>query len=47
MPEISGVDFDDAWPRRVEMPADPGGSVMVPVISAEDLVTNKQAAGRE
>ena len=47
LPEISGVAFDDAWPRRVTMPADPGSGVMVSVISVEDLVANKQAAGRE
>lgn len=40
---ISGVDFGDCYARRVE--ADFNG-VIVNMISREDLVTNKRAAGR-
>jgi len=40
---ISGVDFADAWPNRVK-----STFLGVPIhfISLEDLIVNKQAAGR-
>jgi hypothetical protein len=41
--EIKGIDFDTAWPNRIT--ADFGGEV-VNVISREDLITSKLAAGR-
>jgi len=41
---IKGVDFDQAWQRRVEFPVDPG--LNVSFISREDLLASKLAAGR-
>ncbi len=46
LPEISGVDFDVAWARRVETAIDAESGVVVPVISVEDLLAAKLAAGR-
>jgi hypothetical protein len=43
MTEISGVDFGDAWPNRVE--ADLAG-LRVPLIGFDQLLANKRAAGR-
>jgi hypothetical protein len=40
---IDGVEFADAWPRRVS--ADLGG-MKVPILSRDDLIRNKRAAGR-
>ncbi len=40
---IPGVDFDDAWARRVEAEWD---GVPIRVISLEDLVAAKEASGR-
>ncbi len=40
---IAGVAFDDAWGRRLEVPL---GGVVLPVLSLQDLVTNKRATGR-
>jgi len=40
---ISGVDFADAWPRRIEGVY---GDVRFPVIGLDDLIANKRAAGR-
>ena len=40
---IDGVSFADAWPRRVMCRID---DQEVPVLSREDLVANKRAAGR-
>jgi predicted nucleotidyltransferase len=40
---IDGVDFDEAWPRRVELSLE---GVPVHVVSAEDLIQSKLAAGR-
>lgn len=44
--EISGVDFDAAWTRRVEHIIDPASGLIANFISAEDLVSAKLAAGR-
>jgi len=41
---ISGVDFDEAWPGRVEIERD---GFTVPVIGAEAFVKNKEATGRD
>lgn len=41
---IEGVTFGDAWPRRIESEL---GGVPVPVISLDDLITNKKAVGRD
>lgn len=40
---ISGVDFDVAWTRHVEVVL---GSVVVPFIGRDDLIANKRATGR-
>jgi hypothetical protein len=44
LPRISGVDFEEAWQRRVDVAID--GSLSVPFISREDLLAAKLAAGR-
>jgi hypothetical protein len=40
---ISGVEFEDAWARRIEIVVD---ALKVPCIGRADLVANKLAAGR-
>jgi hypothetical protein len=40
---IEGVEFPDAWPRRVEGRY---GPCPIHVISRQDLITNKRAVGR-
>lgn len=40
---ISGVEFADAWSRRVLVSIE---DVQVPVLSRQDFVANKRAAGR-
>ncbi len=40
---ISGVVFDEAWPRRMVVDFD---GLLVPFISREDLIAAKRAAGR-
>jgi hypothetical protein len=40
---IDGVQFSEAWPRRLTVKA---GSVAMPVIGRKDLVANKVAADR-
>ena len=46
LPDISGVDFETAWRRRVEAVIDAMLGLKAFFISAEDLVTAKLAAGR-
>lgn len=46
LPEISGVDFDRAWPRRVDAVIDPASGLTVSFISSQDLIAAKLAAGR-
>jgi len=41
---VSGVHFEDAWPRRVQ--ADFADGVRCDVIGLDDLLQNKRAAGR-
>ncbi len=41
--QISGVDFSDAWPRRIEGSF---GHVRSGVIGLDDLIANKRAAAR-
>ncbi|MFM7756096.1 MAG: nucleotidyltransferase [Actinomycetota bacterium] len=41
--QISGVDFEAAWTRHIEVSI---GDVKVPVIGREDLIVNKRATGR-
>ncbi|MFT3852826.1 MAG: hypothetical protein QM733_08830 [Ilumatobacteraceae bacterium] len=40
---IDGVEFEDAWTRRIIVEADGHD---LPVISRDDLIANKRAAGR-
>jgi hypothetical protein len=47
LPEISGVDFDSAWSRRVEATIDIAAGVVAPFISGDDLIAAKLAAGRK
>ena len=44
--EISGVDFDAAWERRVEDVVDSASGLKASFISREDLITAKLASGR-
>jgi hypothetical protein len=44
MPRISGVEFQDAWQRRVTVPIDDG--LTASFISRQDLLVAKMAAGR-
>jgi hypothetical protein len=44
--EIPGIDFEAAWPRRVEDAIDPASGLKAIFISAEDLIAAKLAAGR-
>jgi hypothetical protein len=43
---ISGVEFDSAWERRVEVVVDETTGLRTWLISEEDFVTNKLAAAR-
>lgn len=40
---ISGVTFEDAWPRRIQGSY---GELAVPVLGREDFLINKRATGR-
>jgi hypothetical protein len=46
LPEITGVDFDRAWRRRVMETIDAGTGLAAAFISADDLIAAKTAAGR-
>jgi hypothetical protein len=46
LPDIPGVDFENAWERRVEGVIDPKVGLMAYFISAPDLIVSKLAAGR-
>lgn len=46
LPEISGVDFDGAWQRRVEAVIDQHTGLTAFFISSQDLIAAKLAAGR-
>lgn len=41
---ISGVSFEHAWPRRLQVSFEEG--LICPVIGLEDLLANKRASGR-
>ena len=43
---IPGVEFDAAWPRRLEDIVDPASGLKASFISREDLITVKLASGR-
>jgi hypothetical protein len=44
LPEISGVDFNAAWVRRVNSDIDDG--LTVPFMSRDDLLSSKLASAR-
>ncbi len=44
LPEISGVDFDATWERRVEAEIDKG--LKIPFIDRDSLIAAKLASGR-
>jgi hypothetical protein len=44
--EIPGVEFDAAWERRIEDVIDIATGLKASLISREDLITAKLAAGR-
>ena len=46
LPDISGVNFEAAWERRVEGVIDPASGLTAFFISAPDLIASKLAAGR-
>ncbi len=46
LPEIDGIDFERAWPNRVETVIDPHIGLRAFFISSDDLIVNKLAAGR-
>ena len=46
LPEIAGVEFDQAWEGRVEAVVDEQTKIRAFFISAKDLVVSKLAAGR-
>ena len=46
LPDIPGVDFEEAWQRRVEGVIDPQSGLKAFFISAPDLIAAKLAAGR-
>src|SRR6185437_2197270 len=46
LPGIDGVDFDDAWERRVEGVIDLGTGLRAFFIAKADLIASKLAAGR-
>jgi hypothetical protein len=46
LPEIAGVEFDQAWRRRVIETIDAETGLKAPFISAADLIATKEAVGR-
>jgi len=46
LPEIDGIDFEEAWKNRVESVVDAQRALKAFFISADDLVTAKLASGR-
>lgn len=46
LPDIPGVDFEEAWERRVEDVIDPESGFKAFFISAPDLIASKLASGR-
>jgi len=41
---VTGVEFDDAWPRRVMVDWE---GVSIPILGMDDLIAAKRAAGRD
>ena len=46
LPEIDGISFDDAWKNHVTRLIDPESGLKATIISGQDLITAKLAAGR-
>jgi hypothetical protein len=46
LPEITGVDFDSAWQRRMMVAIDTKTNLQAAFISVADLITAKEASGR-
>src|SRR5579863_10451030 len=46
LPAIKGIEFDDAWQRRVEIVIDSATGLRTFMLSSEDLITAKLAAAR-
>ncbi|MGA2134823.1 MAG: hypothetical protein ABSH50_21265 [Bryobacteraceae bacterium] len=46
LPQISGVDFDAAWQRHIEVVVDADTGLIANFISRRDLIAAKLAAGR-
>jgi len=46
LPELPGVDFKIAWPRKVVGVIDPSSGLKAYFLSKDDLITAKLAAGR-
>ena len=46
LPNIAGVNFDDAWSRHIEAAIDPETGLRANFISAQDLIAAKLASGR-
>jgi hypothetical protein len=46
LPEIDGIDFADAWARRVEAPVSADEAVIACFIARDDLITAKLASAR-
>jgi hypothetical protein len=46
LPEISGVDFDKAWQRRMALTVDAAAGLTAWFIANDDLIAAKLAAGR-
>jgi hypothetical protein len=46
LPYIKGIEFDDAWQRRAEIAIDPAEGLTAFMLSRQDLITAKLAAGR-
>jgi len=42
--QVEGITFSEAWPNRID--AAFGEGIRCPVISLDDIITNKRAAGR-
>src|ERR1700722_10484584 len=46
LPSIKGIEFDDAWQKRVEIVIDAEVGLTAFMMSREDLITSKLAASR-
>ena len=46
LPEIAGLEFEHAWPNRLETPVDAETGLFANFISAADLIAAKFASGR-